>query len=77
MRISRRLCDVQIFIDHEVDIDAGVINLTVRNFDGLHTDHFAINPEVINTGYLDELGKYILRRESNLFRLEISEEASR
>ena len=65
---------VPVRFEFKVDVDAGVIRLVMRNYHGLHVDHFSIDPEHIDQDYLDELGKFILRQESQLFRLEMSEE---
>ncbi|UCE89545.1 MAG: hypothetical protein JSW10_01525 [Pseudomonadota bacterium] len=56
------------------NIETGMIELNIMNFDGLNNDRFIVNPDVITSAYLDELGKYILRRESRLFRLEMTED---
>ena len=65
---------VPVSLVFEVDVDKGMIRTEIRNHSGLHVDRFTVDPADIDDDFLEELGKFILRQESRLFRLEISEE---
>jgi hypothetical protein len=50
------------------------IILNINNFNGFNSDRFVIDCDDVNPEYLEDLGKYILRRDSELFRTKISKE---
>jgi len=55
-------------------LDSLSIVLNIKNFNGLNTDRFVIKSDDIDTQYLEDIGKYILRRDSKLFSSNISQE---
>ncbi len=56
------------------DIDAGTIRVEIRNYHNLHIDRFTVDPQSIDEAFLDQLGKFIVRQDSSVFQLEISDE---
>ncbi|MFV2059335.1 MAG: hypothetical protein ACC653_01555 [Gammaproteobacteria bacterium] len=64
---------VPVSFEFSANFDSTTIVLNISNFNGLNTDRFLIEYEKVNTQYLEDLGKYILRRESELFETKISQ----
>lgn len=51
-----------------------VIKLLVSNFAGAGTSQYNLKPEQLDEAFLDHLGKYLLRKEADLFKEEISDD---
>lgn len=64
---------IRVTFDFQLAKDLATIVLTVRNYEGLGTNRYQLEPSQINDDFLDELGKYILRRENRFLKLDISE----
>ncbi len=54
-------------------LDSSKIILNITNFNGLNNDRFVIESEDVDPQFLEDLGKYILRRDSALFGKKITE----
>jgi len=52
-----------------------IIKLLLTNLVGPGTSQYNLKPEQLDEAFLDRLGKYLLRKESNLFQEEISDYA--
>lgn len=64
-----------ISVQLKADVDAGDFKLAVRNFYEPGFTRYTIKPAQFNDQFLDRLGKYVLREETNLLGgEEISEE---
>jgi len=59
------------------DIEKSCIRLTLVNFPGIGVKHEIINPRYVDDAFLDEFGNFILRRENQFLKLQISEEERR
>ncbi len=57
----------------KADLDQGAITLLISNFSEFKAERSAIQPERIDTDWLDNLGNYLLRRRANLYELEITD----
>lgn len=64
---------IRVSFDFQLAKDLTTILLTVRNYDGLGTHRYQLEPARIDGKFLDELGKYILRWENSFLKLDISE----
>ena len=64
---------IQVTFDFQLAKDMATIMLTVRNHEGLGTHRYQLEPSRIDDDFLDELGRYILRRENKFLKLDISE----
>ncbi len=58
----------------QVDESRQVIKLFLSNFSGPGTSQYHLKPEQLDEAFLDHLGKYILRKESALFKEHISDD---
>jgi len=58
----------------EGDLELSGINLTISNYDNLFTTTTFLKPEQITDEFLDELGKYILRKPSIFLKSTIDDE---
>jgi hypothetical protein len=58
----------------QFDESRHVIKLLVSNFAGPGTSQYHLKPEKLDEAFLDHIGKYILRKESTLFKEEISDD---
>jgi len=58
----------------QVDEGRQVIKLFLHNFTGPGTSQYHLKPEQLDAAFLDHLGKYILRKESSLFKEQISDD---
>ena len=65
---------IQAGIRIESDAPQRVIRLAISNFDTVGTFHLRFPLERLDETFLDDLGNYILRRHSNLTRLQMPEE---
>lgn len=61
----------------QFDDSKQIIKLLLTNFVGPGTSQYNLTPEKLDEAFLDHLGKYILRKEPDLFKEEISEEAKK
>lgn len=52
-------------IDFESDFEESNIHVTISNFSRLTKEHYMLNVDNISDDLLEELGKFILRRENN------------
>ena len=64
---------IQVTFDFQLAKDLTTIMLTVRNYDGLGIHRYQLEPARIDDDFLDDLGKYILRRGNQFLKLDISE----
>lgn len=64
---------IHVLLDFQLSRDLGTITLTVRNYDDLGTHRYQLEPSRMDEKFLDELGKYILRRDNSFLKLDISE----
>lgn len=64
---------IRVTFDFQLAKDLVTILLTVRNHEGLGTHRYQLEPARIDDDFLDELGRYILRRENTFLKLDISE----
>lgn len=64
---------IQVAFDFQLAKDLAMITLTVRNYEGLGIHRYQLEPSRIDDDFLDELGRYILRRENTFLKLDISE----
>lgn len=64
---------IRVTFDFQLAKDLATIMLTVRNYEGLGTNRYQLEPSRVDDDFLDELGKYILRRENSFLKLDISE----
>ena len=58
----------------QFDDNKRIIKLLLSNFVGPGTSQYNLNPEKLDEAFLDHLGKYILRKESGLFKEELSDD---
>ena len=58
----------------EVDMENGGISVSALHFQGLREKRFTVRHQSINEEWLDQLGHYILRKNTVFGRLDISEE---
>jgi len=65
---------VPIQIRFTVDKEAGQIHLAILNVDRLETRKMTLTPAQINGGFLEELGKYVLRKDNRFMVIDLSEE---
>ncbi len=65
---------VPVSFNFSASLDSTNIVLNIENFNGFNSDRFVIDCNDVNTQYLENLGKYILRRESDLFRTKMTQE---
>ena len=56
------------------DLENGSIVLTVQNYDELGEMRHRIRPEQVDEHFLDELGRYILRKPNRFLRFEVPAE---
>ena len=56
------------------DLEKEGIVLTVRNYDSIGEMRHRITPEQVDEQFLDELGRYILRRPNRFLRMEVPAE---
>ena len=56
------------------DLDNGSIVLSVQNYDELGEMRHRIRPEQVDEHFLDELGRYILRKPNRFLRFEVPAE---
>jgi hypothetical protein len=64
---------VPVTFEFTANLNSSNIVLNISNFNGLNTDRFVIEYDSVNAQYLEDLGKYILRRDSELFKTKISQ----
>jgi len=64
---------VPVKFEFSSNLESNNIVLNITNFNGFNSDRFVIGCEDIDSQYLEEIGKYILRRETNLFGGKISQ----
>ncbi|MDH5445366.1 MAG: hypothetical protein OEY52_07400 [Gammaproteobacteria bacterium] len=65
---------IRVTMEFQLASDLATIMLIVRNYDGLGINRYQLEPARIDEDFLDELGKYILRRENEFLKLDISED---
>ena len=65
---------VPVLFNFELADNKTTINLTIRNFEGLGTHLYRLQPEMINEQLLDQMGRYLLRADNHFIRLDITEE---
>ncbi|MFO7602405.1 MAG: hypothetical protein R6X06_01170 [Gammaproteobacteria bacterium] len=65
---------VPVLFNFELAENKTTINLTIRNFEGLGTHVYRLQPEMIDEQLLDQMGLYILRADNHFLRLDMSEE---
>jgi len=65
---------VPIQVRFTVDNEAARIVLAILNFDGLETRRFTLQPAQIDDAFLDDFGKYILRKDNRFMVFDLSEE---
>jgi hypothetical protein len=58
----------------QFDESRGVIKLLVSNLSGPGTSQHNLKPEQLDDAFLDRLGNFILRKESALFKEEVSDD---
>ena len=58
----------------KMDVDNGVILLVVRNYDELVDRRHVIRPEDVDGEFLEELGKYVLRKPNRFLMREVPTE---
>jgi len=64
---------VPVNFEFVANLKSNKIVLNITNFNGLNLDRFVIECDDIDSQYLEDLGKYILRRDTNLFKTKISQ----
>jgi len=65
---------VPVLFNFELADDKVTINLTIRNFEGLGSHLYRLQPEMINEQLLDQMGRYLLRADNHFVRLDITDE---
>jgi hypothetical protein len=65
---------VNILFMFQVDIEKSMIQLRIVNFEGFAVTQKSYRPEAINEAWLEDIGRYILRKNKTLHSLEISDE---
>ena len=50
----------------EIDSEAALIRVKIRNYSELGSHHFYLNPDQINDNFLETLGEFILRKNTQL-----------
>ena len=65
---------VPVLFNFKLAEDKTTINLSIRNFEGLGTRIYRLQPEQIDTQLLDQMGRYLLRSDNHFVRLDITEE---
>jgi len=65
---------IPVSITFEGILETSSIQLTLKNYDSLACSHTFINPEQIDEEFLDQLGLFILRKENNFMKKELTEE---
>ncbi len=65
---------ISVFLLFAIDYEHACIVLTVHNYDQLGEKSHRIAPEQVTSRFLDELAKYILRRDNRFLRQEVSME---
>jgi len=65
---------VEVLFMFQADIDNSVIQLSIVNFETFGVTQKSYRPEVINEAWLEDIGRYILRKSKTLHSLEISDE---
>lgn len=65
---------VPVLFNFELADDKKTINLTIRNFEGLGTHLYRLQPEMIDEQLLDQMGRYLLRADNHFIRLDITDE---
>jgi len=63
---------LQIKIVLQVDEARHVVKLLISNIAGPGTSQYHLKPEQLDEAFLDHLGKYVLRKESSLFKEKVS-----
>jgi len=63
---------LQIKFTLQFDDKRHVIKLLVTNFTGPGTSQYHLQPDKLDEAFLDHLGKYILRKETSLFKEQVS-----
>ena len=64
---------IEIYITFQADLEMGAIKMATTNFKDFVIDRSTVLPQRINDQWLDHLGHYILRKNENLYCLEIDE----
>lgn len=65
---------IPVSFDFRLAEDLSTIGLTIRNFEGLGKHRYTLDPDMINDDYLDELGKYLLRRNNDFLKLDLPDD---
>lgn len=65
---------VPVLFNFKLAEDKTTINLSIRNFEGLGTRTYRLQPEQIDAQLLDQMGHYLLRTDNHFVRLDITEE---
>lgn len=65
---------VPVGLRFKMDLENGVLLLIVRNYDDLVDRRHVIRPEQVDGEFLEELGKYILRKPNRFLRREVPTE---
>ena len=65
---------VPVLFQFDADIDNSCILLWIRNFEKLGTRKIILLPSQVHEQFLDDLGRYILRRSDTFMKLELAEE---
>ena len=64
---------IPVNIEFASDFSAASINITITNFTRLASEHYVLNVNAIDSALLDELGKFILRRENKFMDLLVED----
>jgi len=65
---------IPVSIVFEGVLETSGITMTITNFEDIMWTTTYLKPEFITDNFLDELGKYIMRKESNFLRQDLSED---
>jgi hypothetical protein len=67
-------CSVPVKIMFEGVLETSGITMTIKNYDDLYTHTSYLKPFQVNEEFLDELGKFILRKPNRFLKLDLDED---
>ncbi|TPW18351.1 MAG: hypothetical protein FD130_302 [Halothiobacillaceae bacterium] len=68
---------IPVMVRFVAEIEESTISLQIVNHEGLDFRKVILTPDKITTGFLEQFGNYLLRREADFLRTELSEEERR
>lgn len=64
---------IEINFIFQADLEMGALKVITTNFNDFGVDRNLVQPERVNDQWLDHLGNYLLRKNDNLYSLEIDQ----